>query len=98
MICAFVFAYAKRFPCVVAHVCAYVINHHPTNQQLTIVNFSRYRIWHYTGVILEQVTLATGQELWEVFWQPAPSGVYKEKNINYRPVQSDVQTPMPESE
>ena len=61
-----------------------------------IQTISRYRIWHYSGVILEQVTLATGQELWEVFWQPAPD-VYKEKNISYRPVQSDVQTPVPES-
>lgn len=38
-----------------------------------------------------------GQELWEVFWQPAPDNVYREKSISYRPVQSDVETPAPES-
>ena len=48
-------------------------------------------------MILEQVFLEKGQELWEVFWQPAPADAYKEKNITYKPVESDIQTPAPES-
>lgn len=55
-----------------------------------------YRFWHYTGVILEQVVMEKDHELWEVFWQPAPDDAYKEKNISYRPVQSEIVTPEPE--
>ena len=48
-------------------------------------------------MILEQVLLEKGNDLWEVFWQPAPPGAFEEKKLSYRPVQSDIQTPVPES-
>ena len=50
----------------------------------------RYRVWHYSGVLLEQQQIPKGEELWEGFWQPAPDGKYPEKAISYRQVQSAI--------
>ncbi|XP_045200143.2 eukaryotic translation initiation factor 2A-like [Mercenaria mercenaria] len=54
-----------------------------------------YRIWHYSGAVLEQKLMDKGEELWEAFWQPAPEKMFPEKPISYRQVQSEVQAPAP---
>lgn len=51
-----------------------------------------YRIWHYTGNLLSQVILDQGKELWETKWQSALPEAYPEKQLNYRPVQTQNQT------
>lgn len=54
-----------------------------------------YRIWHYTGALLEQQFLGSGEELWEAFCQPAPEKMFPEKPISYRQVQSEMPAPKP---
>lgn len=56
-----------------------------------------YRVWHYSGVVIEQVLTGKDHELWEVSCQPAPVGAYPDRPISYRQVQSEAPTPVIES-
>eukprot|EP00794_Sanderia_malayensis_P011342 gene11342-12525_t len=40
-----------------------------------------YKIWHYTGKELYHVALSTNHELYQVEWQPALDGMYKEAAV-----------------
>ncbi|XP_076100063.1 eukaryotic translation initiation factor 2A-like [Mytilus galloprovincialis] len=55
-----------------------------------------YRVWHYTGTLLQQVLLEQNHELWETAWQPAPKGAYPERPIRYGVVQAPVDVPQPD--
>ncbi|KAL3847136.1 hypothetical protein ACJMK2_018066 [Sinanodonta woodiana] len=55
-----------------------------------------YRIWHYTGALLEQVNLEANKELWEVKWQNQPEGAIKDFQIKYKPVEGVPTLPQPE--
>ena len=57
----------------------------------------RYRIWHYSGNMLEQVLIEKGKELWETKWQP---GKFDEPVISSRGIQAAaaVAAPAPEGE
>ncbi|XP_052785014.1 eukaryotic translation initiation factor 2A-like isoform X2 [Mya arenaria] len=54
-----------------------------------------FRIWHYSGAMLHEELTGKGEELWEGFWCPAPTGRFPEKPISYRQVQSEVAAPAP---
>lgn len=56
----------------------------------------RYRIWHYSGTLLQEVLLESGHELWESAWQPAKKGEYPEKPIKYSAIQAPESVPQPE--
>lgn len=56
-----------------------------------------YRIWHYSGTLLQQVLLESGHELWESAWQPAKKGEYPEKPIKYSAIQAPEAVPQPEA-
>ncbi|XP_052215411.1 eukaryotic translation initiation factor 2A-like isoform X1 [Dreissena polymorpha] len=56
-----------------------------------------YRIWHYTGAMLEEKHVGKGEELWEAFWCPAPLERFPEKPISYRQVPSEKPAPPPVS-
>ncbi|KAK3596710.1 hypothetical protein CHS0354_025008 [Potamilus streckersoni] len=56
-----------------------------------------YRIWHYTGALLEQVNLEEKKELWEVKWQNQPEETIKDFQIKYKPVEGVPSLPQPET-
>ena len=43
---------------------------------LCLLAISRYRVWHCSGNMLQQVMVDKEKELWEALWQPAAEGVY----------------------
>ncbi|KAK2180358.1 hypothetical protein NP493_446g01033 [Ridgeia piscesae] len=45
-----------------------------------------YRVWHYTGGVVHEESIPTGQELWQAMWQTAGEGVFPPPSISYRPV------------
>eukprot|EP00112_Aurelia_sp_Birch-Aquarium-sp1_P022323 Seg626.2 transcript_id=Seg626.2/GoldUCD/mRNA.D3Y31 product="Eukaryotic translation initiation factor 2A" protein_id=Seg626.2/GoldUCD/D3Y31 len=50
-----------------------------TSPRLKIGN--GYKVWHYTGRELHQISYSTGHELYQIRWQPAAEGTYKEAAI-----------------
>ncbi|KFM57210.1 Eukaryotic translation initiation factor 2A, partial [Stegodyphus mimosarum] len=55
-----------------------------TSPRLRIGN--GYRIWHYTGSLLQEIILDTYEELYDIRWKPVPEGTYIGKPTIYTPV------------
>lgn len=55
-----------------------------TSPRLRIGN--GYRIWHYTGSLLDEVFCNTNEELYDIKWKPEPEGKFKTKPTIYTPV------------
>lgn len=55
-----------------------------TSPRLRIGN--GYRIWHYTGSLMQEIFLNSTDELWDIKWKPFPEGTFKEKTTQYTPV------------
>lgn len=49
-----------------------------------------YKIWHYTGSVLQKWDVAAGSELWEVRWQLLPDGSFPERPIKYQAAPSQL--------
>ncbi|KAF4804251.1 Eukaryotic translation initiation factor 2A [Turdus rufiventris] len=49
-----------------------------------------YKIWHYTGSVLHCHEVPSDQEMWQVFWQPFPDGVFPERAVRYQAVPSEL--------
>ncbi|XP_033760962.1 eukaryotic translation initiation factor 2A-like isoform X1 [Pecten maximus] len=47
-----------------------------------------YRIWHFTGSLLQQVNVDGDKELWEAQWQSVPEGTFPERLLNYKAAQA----------
>lgn len=47
----------------------------------------RFKIWHYTCVLLHETMWPTGEELLSVCWQTFPRGTFKESVLNNTKVQ-----------
>ncbi|XP_067668928.1 eukaryotic translation initiation factor 2A-like [Haliotis asinina] len=54
-----------------------------------------YKIWHYTGTLMAHEPTKEGHQLWEVLWKPVPAGVYKEKAVRYKAVESSAEVEQP---
>lgn len=52
-----------------------------------------YKVWHYSGILLHQQAMKQNEELWEVLWQPFPEGVFPEKPISFKAVESTIEQP-----
>ncbi|XP_043975854.1 eukaryotic translation initiation factor 2A [Gambusia affinis] len=49
-----------------------------------------YKIWHYTGSVLQKHDVAKGAELWDVRWQPFLDGTFPERPIRYQAAPSEL--------
>ncbi|XP_005751697.1 eukaryotic translation initiation factor 2A [Pundamilia nyererei] len=49
-----------------------------------------YKIWHYTGSVLQKWDVAAGSELWEVRWQSLPDGSFPKRPIKYQAAPSQL--------
>ncbi|XP_030622314.1 eukaryotic translation initiation factor 2A isoform X2 [Chanos chanos] len=49
-----------------------------------------FKVWHYTGSVLYKQDTPSGAELWEVLWQPFPSGTFPEKPVKYQAAPSEL--------
>ncbi|KAI7802642.1 eukaryotic translation initiation factor 2A [Triplophysa rosa] len=49
-----------------------------------------YKIWHYTGTVLYKHEMPSNRELWEVLWQPFPTGTFPEKPVKYQALPSEL--------
>ncbi|XP_054884394.1 eukaryotic translation initiation factor 2A [Poeciliopsis prolifica] len=49
-----------------------------------------YKIWHYTGSVLQKHDIVKGAELWDVRWQPFPDGTFPERPIRYQAAPSEL--------
>ncbi|XP_016141242.1 eukaryotic translation initiation factor 2A [Sinocyclocheilus grahami] len=49
-----------------------------------------YKIWHYTGTVLYKHDTPSNKELWEVLWQPFPTGAFPEKPVKYQASPSEL--------
>uniref|UniRef100_A0A673GC16 Eukaryotic translation initiation factor 2A n=1 Tax=Sinocyclocheilus rhinocerous TaxID=307959 RepID=A0A673GC16_9TELE len=49
-----------------------------------------YKIWHYTGTVLYKHETPSNKELWEVLWQPFPTGAFPEKPVKYQASPSEL--------
>ncbi len=49
-----------------------------------------FKIWHYTGTVLYKHETPSNKELWEVLWQPFPSGAFPEKPVKYQASPSEL--------
>lgn len=49
---------------------------------------SRYRLWHFTGTLLQQINTEENKELREAIWVPVPKGTYPPRQLNYRAAQA----------
>ncbi|RXN35281.1 eukaryotic translation initiation factor 2A [Labeo rohita] len=49
-----------------------------------------YKIWHYTGTVLYKHETPSNKELWEVLWQPFPTGTFPEKAVKYQATPSEL--------
>uniref|UniRef100_A0A3P9QEI9 Eukaryotic translation initiation factor 2A n=1 Tax=Poecilia reticulata TaxID=8081 RepID=A0A3P9QEI9_POERE len=49
-----------------------------------------YKIWHYTGSVLQKHDVAEGAELRDVRWQPFPDGTFPERPIRYQVATSEL--------
>ncbi|XP_014894579.1 eukaryotic translation initiation factor 2A [Poecilia latipinna] len=49
-----------------------------------------YKIWHYTGSVLQKHDVAEGAELRDVRWQPFPDGTFPERPIRYQAAPSEL--------
>ncbi|XP_073706124.1 eukaryotic translation initiation factor 2A [Garra rufa] len=49
-----------------------------------------YKIWHYTGTVLYKHETPSNKELWEVLWQPFPTGTFPEKAVKYQASPSEL--------
>lgn len=47
----------------------------------------RFKIWHYSCVLLHETLWPTGEELLSVCWQTYPRGTFKESVLNNTKVQ-----------
>lgn len=65
-----------------------------TSPRLRIGN--GYKIWHYTGSLLHEVAFDVNTEMWDICWQPFPSGIFPKKPISFQPVQG-IQSMQPEA-
>ncbi|GBN40451.1 Eukaryotic translation initiation factor 2A [Araneus ventricosus] len=55
-----------------------------TSPRLRIGN--GYRVWHYTGSLLVEVSLESNEELYDIKWKPVPEGTYKPEPTTFTPV------------
>ncbi|MBN3308549.1 eukaryotic translation initiation factor 2A [Amia ocellicauda] len=49
-----------------------------------------YKIWHYTGTVLQKYDTPADGELWEVQWQPCADGVFPAKPVKYQAAPSEL--------
>uniref|UniRef100_A0A3B3WMX4 Eukaryotic translation initiation factor 2A n=1 Tax=Poecilia mexicana TaxID=48701 RepID=A0A3B3WMX4_9TELE len=49
-----------------------------------------YKIWHYTGSVLQKHDVAEGAELRDVRWQPFPDGIFPERPIRHQAAPSEL--------
>lgn len=55
-----------------------------------------FKVWHYSGALLQETPWQEGQELLQVLWQKYPDGVFTEKPISKAKVQG-IQSSQPQA-
>ncbi|XP_029471426.1 eukaryotic translation initiation factor 2A isoform X2 [Rhinatrema bivittatum] len=56
-----------------------------------------YKIWHYTGTVLNKYHVPSDEELWEVSWQPFLDGVFPAKAIIYQAIPGELEETEPKA-
>lgn len=51
-----------------------------------VYDFSRWKIWHYSGSLLHEQAVKSPLELWETSWQPLPVELFAEITVSNKKV------------
>jgi hypothetical protein len=51
-----------------------------------VYDFSRWKIWHYSGSLLHEQAVKSPLELWETSWQPLPVESFAEITVSNKKV------------